>query len=185
MKPYKKIVKKRLGQMLLENGIITSQELEDALKEHQKHKGEGRLFGETLVSLGFASEDEITAAISAQYGIPCLLLEQYEIPPSIIRIVPEEVARKHRCIPLDRMGDMLTLAIVNPLNDEVRKEIEEKTGLTVRCFIVTPRDGVAAIEKNYRAALAAEPVIPPEPREEEEEISTFAIRDDGTVEEAD
>lgn len=187
MKPYKKVVKKRLGQMLLENGIITGRQLEDALEEHKKHRGEGRLFGETLVELGFASEEEITAAISAQYGIPCLFLDQYEIDPSVIDLVPEKLARKYRCIPLDKMGKILTLAIVNPLDDEVRKEIEDATGMTVRCFIVTPADGIAAIDRNYRTRKAAETFTMTEKGEqagEDEAISTFTIRDDGTVEDA-
>ena len=106
MRPYKRVINKKLGQILLENGIISRDDLEEAIK---KQKIDGKLLGEDLVDLGYATEEEITAAVSAQYGIPYLSLEQYEIESSIINLVPEHMAKKHRYIPLDRMGDILTL----------------------------------------------------------------------------
>lgn len=180
MRRYKRVIKKKLGQMLIESGIITKEELDTALAEH---KLGGKLLGETLVDLGSATEEEITAAISAQYGIPYLALDHYEIDPVIIRLVPKQLAVKHRCIPLDRMGDILTLVIDNPLDEEAWKELEEESGVTLRCFTSTSANILDAIKKFYgikipeyvdlEEAMAAE--------DEGKKISTFTISENGLV----
>ena len=156
-------------------------ELEEAVK---KQKSGGKLLGENLVELGYASEEEITAAVSSQYGIPYLSFEQYEFEPSIIRLVPEDLAKKYRCIPMDRMGDVLTLVIDNPLKEAARKELEEKTGLAIRCFMATSTEILAAIKRNYRIKVPEHVDLEGAKKEKEEtKISTFTITENGTMEE--
>lgn len=180
MRRYKRVINKKLGQILIESGIISREELDEAV---QKQKSVGKLFGEVLVDLGYATEEEITAAISAQYGIPYITLDNYEIDPSIIRMMPEYLARKYRCIPLDRMADVLTLVIDNPLDEEAKMEIEEKTGLTIRCFTATSADILASINKYYRIKVPDHIDLDgAEAEVEEEKISTYTIKENGTIE---
>jgi len=91
------------------------------------------------------------------------------------------MARKYRCFPIDRMGDVLTLVIDNPLDEAAKKEIKEKSGLNIRCFIAVSADIIAAIDKHYGVKIP-EHVDLEEAGGEGEKISTYKIRENGTVE---
>ncbi len=95
--PIKRIINKQLGELLVERGVIDSQQLGEALSI-QKEKG--GLIGEILVELGFAKEEDIAQSLTAQYGFPFLPLSNYEIGPDVINIVPARVARQYVLIPI-------------------------------------------------------------------------------------
>lgn len=143
----KRIISKQLGELLIERGIITKGQLENALKV-QKEKG--GLIGQLLVSLGYASEEAIAQALTAQYGFPYLPLENYDIDPEIVKIVPKNVASQFCLIPVDKIGNNLTIAMSNPLNSLAVEDIELISGLCVQIFVGTATDIKKAINKYYR-----------------------------------
>jgi len=144
----KRVITKRIGEVLLERGVITQKELERALA-HQKERG--GLMGQVLIELGFVTEEEIALALTAQYGFPYLPLENYEIDEALTGLVPQEVARQYCLIPIDRIGNALTLAMADPSNVQAIEDVELITKCVVQTFVSTPSDIVKAIEKHYKS----------------------------------
>lgn len=143
----KRLIKKQLGELLIERGVIDKKKLEHALGV-QKEKG--GLIGQVLVDLGYATEEMIAQALTAQYGFPYLPLENYELDHDIIKIVPKNVALQFCLIPIDRIGNNLTIAMSNPLNSLAIEDIELVSGLYVQVFVSTATDINNAIEKYYK-----------------------------------
>jgi type IV pilus assembly protein PilB len=144
---FRKVVDKRLGELLIEQGIIHHEQLETALK-HQKENG--GLIGEVLVQLKYATERDIAQALTAQYGFPYLPLTHYDIDAEVLRVVPGEICREFVLIPIDKIGQSLTIAMANPLDTEAMKKVESLTGCTVQTFVGTTTDIKEAIEKYYK-----------------------------------
>ena len=145
--PIRRIINKQLGELLIERGVLNQRQLDKALTV-QKEKG--GLIGEILVELGFANEEDIAQALTAQYGFPYLPLGNYEINPEIANIVPIRVARQYLLIPIDKIGNNLTLAMSNPLNAQAIEDIELLSGCSVQTFASTASDIKKAIEKYYK-----------------------------------
>jgi hypothetical protein len=145
--PIRKIVNKQLGELLIERGVINQQQLDKALNV-QKEKG--GLIGEVLVELGFAKEEDIPQALTAQYGFPYLPLANYEINPEIVNIIPSRVARQYLLIPVDKVGNNLTLAMSYPLNVHAIEDVELLSGCSIQIFVSTLSDVKGAIEKYYK-----------------------------------
>jgi type IV pilus assembly protein PilB len=143
----RKIVNKQLGDLLLERGILNQQQLDKALTVQKERGG---LLGEILVDLGFAKEEDIAHALTAQYGFPYLPLSNYEINPEIINIVPGRVARQYMLVPIDKIGNNLTLAMSNPLNIQAVEDVELLSGCSVQTFVSTSSDIKRAIAKYYK-----------------------------------
>lgn len=138
---------KQLGELLIELALINKEQLLHAL-EVQKDKG--GLIGQILVDLGYVSEEVIAQAITAQYGFPYLPLENYEIDPEIVKIVPKNVAVQYCLIPVDKIGNNLTISMANPLNSQAVEDIALLSGLYVQLFVSTATDIKKAIEKYYK-----------------------------------
>ncbi len=143
----RKVINKQLGELLIERGVISKLQLDKALNV-QKEKG--GLIGEVLVELGFAKEEDITQALTAQYGFPYLPLANYDINPEIINIIPGRVARQYLIIPVDKVGSNLTLAMSNPLNVHAIEDVELMSGCVIQIFVSTLSDVKGAIEKYYK-----------------------------------
>lgn len=143
----KKIVYKQLGELLVERSIITQAQLEKALATQRE---KGGLFGEILVELKFAREEDIAQALTAQYGFPYLPLNNYDINPEIVNIIPARVARQYVLIPIDKLGNNLTIVMSNPLNIQAIEDVELISGCNVQTFISTSSDIKKAIAKYYK-----------------------------------
>ena len=142
----KKIINKQLGELLIERGIINRKQLEHALKVQ---KDKGGLIGQILVALGHSTEEEIAQAITVQYGFPYLPLKGYEIDPEVIDLIPEHVTRQYGLIPIDKIGDTLTIAMSNPLNIQAIEDIELLTNCSAQVFVSTLTDLTEAINRYY------------------------------------
>jgi len=145
--PIRRIINKELGQLLLERGMLKEDQLNQGLAQ-QKQKG--GLIGEILVELGFVREEDIAQALTAQYGFPYLPLNNYEIDTEVIKIIPSRVARQYLVVPIDKLGNNLTLAMSNPLNIQAIEDVELLTGCTVQTFVSTSSDIKKSIEKYYK-----------------------------------
>lgn len=146
MLPLRKVVNRQLGELLVERKIISKEDLDKAL-EIQKEKG--GLIGDVLVELGLAKEEDIAKALTAQYGFPYLPLSNYEIELEIIKTIPKNVCLQYCLIPIDKIGNNLTLSMGNPLNSQAVEDIEEIAKCSVQVFVSTPTDIRNAIKKYY------------------------------------
>ncbi len=143
----------QIGELLIKENYITSDQLDTALK-HQRAHG-GRL-GSILINLGFVDDDDITAALSKQYGVPSINLAYFEIDPSVIKLIPVEVAQKYLVIPLSRVGSTLTIATADPTNVFAMDDIKFITGFNVEPVVATEASITEALEKYYGTPHAIE-----------------------------
>src|SRR5688500_5627044 len=136
----------KLGETLLKDNLITPQQLKEAL-DFQRLNG-GRL-ASTLVRLGMLSDEEATAVLSRQYGVPSVNLDLFEVDQAAVALVPQETAERYSVLPLSRVGATLTLAMVDPTNVFAIDDIKFMTGLSVEPVVVSETTLTAAIKKNY------------------------------------
>jgi type IV pilus assembly protein PilB len=136
----------KLGEILVKENLITGDQLKQAL-EHQKSNG-GRL-GNSLVKLGFLSDDEVTAVLSRQYGVPSINLAYFEVDPNVVKLVPMETALKYQVLPLSRVGSSLTLAMVDPTNVFAMDDIKFMTGFNIEPVVASETAISDAIKKHY------------------------------------
>lgn len=127
-----RLVKKRLGEMLVEQGLLSNEQVQDALRmQHQS----GLLFGETLVQNKLITEEKIVAVLVNQFGIPYILPTQYQISKDLLEIFEPVMMRRYQFVPMDSIGSVLVIAIAGSLTEEVLKEIEGQTGCTLQLFL--------------------------------------------------
>src|SRR5437667_629017 len=138
----------RIGELLLKEKRITPDQLQQALN-HQKANG-GKL-GFNLVKMGIVKDDEITSLLSKQYGVPSINLTQFEIDPTVIKLVPPETAHKYQVIPLSRTGATLTIAMTDPTNVFAMDDIKFMTGYNVEPVVASEAAVIEAISRYYPA----------------------------------
>jgi type IV pilus assembly protein PilB len=136
----------KLGEILIKEKVISSEQLKQAL-EFQKTNG-GRL-GYALVKLGFLSDDEVTAVLSRQYGVPSINLAYFEVDPNVIKLIPMETAMKYQILPLSRVGSSLTVAMVDPTNVFAMDDIKFMTGFNIEPVVASEAAIGEAIKKHY------------------------------------
>src|SRR5437899_954483 len=142
----------RIGELLLKEKRISPDQLQQALS-HQKSNG-GKL-GLNLVKMGFVKDDDLTALLSRQYGVPSINLAQFAIDPTIIKLIPLETAQKYQVIPLSRAGATLTIAMTDPTNVFAMDDIKFMTGYNVEPVVASETAVIEAIQRYYPAAAKA------------------------------
>src|ERR1700736_3095319 len=136
----------RLGEILVKDSLISAHQLKQAL-EYQKKSG-GRL-GTCLVKMGLVSDDDITAVLSRQYGVPSINLKFYEVDPVVIKLVPQETAIRYQIVPRARVGSTLTIAMTDPTNVFAMDDIKFMTGFNVEPVVASESAIADAIAKFY------------------------------------
>jgi type IV pilus assembly protein PilB len=144
----------RIGELLLKEKRITPEQLQQALN-HQKANG-GKL-GFNLVQMGFVKDEEITALLSKQYGVPSINLTQFEIDLAVIKLIPAETAQKYQIVPLSRAGATLTIAMTDPTNVFAMDDIKFMTGYNVEPVVASETAVIEAIQRYYPAGSVKAP----------------------------
>ncbi len=139
----------RIGELLLKEKRITPEQLQEALN-YQRANG-GKL-GFNLIKLGYVKDEEITALLSKQYGVPSIALAQFEVDPAVIKLVPADTAQKYQIVPLSRSGATLTIAMTDPTNVFAMDDIKFMTGYNVEPVVASETAVIAAIAKYYGVA---------------------------------
>ena len=139
----------RIGELLLKEKRITPEQLQEALN-YQRQNG-GKL-GYNLIKLGYVKDEEITALLSKQYGVPSIALTQFEIDPAVVKLVPAETALKYQIVPLSRAGATLTIAMTDPTNVFAMDDLKFMTGYNVEPVVASETAVVDAIQKYYGKA---------------------------------
>ena len=143
----------KLGELLLKENMVSPQQLQEALN-HQKLNG-GKL-GKAFVALGFVKDEEITALLSRQYGVPSINLDHFEVDPAIIKIIPAETSRKYQVLPLSRSGATLTIAMADPTNVFAMDDIKFMTGYNVEPVVASEGALEDAIDRYYGSMRSLE-----------------------------
>jgi type IV pilus assembly protein PilB len=136
----------KLGDLLLKAKLITQEQLEAALKSQRE---EGGKMGEALVRVGAVTENDITETLSQQFGVPSIDLASFEIDPSVIKIVPGDVARKYGVLPVNKTGATLTIAMGDPTNVFAMDDIKFMTGYNVEPVVASEVALRKAIDRHY------------------------------------
>jgi len=137
---------RRLGDLLVADGLITDEQLRTALAEQ---RGTGEKLGSILVRLNLVNEEQLTGFLSRQYGIPSITLSQLDVDQELLRLVPAQIAKKYEVLPIRRVGDSLALAMADPTNVFALDDVAFMTNLKV-LPLVAPQAAIRkAIDRFY------------------------------------
>lgn len=137
----------RLGELLLRSQIVTGAQLEAARNEQRKSGG--RLSGQ-LTKLGFVREQDMTNFLSRQFGVPSVRLEEIEsISPDVIRLIPRDKAVKHTCLPINRVGQTLVVAMGDPTDMFAIDDLKFMTGYNIEVVVAGEQAIMDAIDRYY------------------------------------
>ncbi|HLJ85862.1 MAG TPA: type IV-A pilus assembly ATPase PilB [Candidatus Angelobacter sp.] len=138
----------RLGDLLVREKVITSEQLDKALRA-QRDAGPSARLGSVLVQLGYVNDEEVTNFLSRQYGVPAINLQYFEIDSTVVKLIPEDTAKRYQILPLSRVGASLTIAMVDPTNVFAMDDIKFMTGFNIEPVVASESAIMDAIEKAY------------------------------------
>ncbi|MDD5449475.1 MAG: GspE/PulE family protein [Candidatus Omnitrophica bacterium] len=148
--------RKSLGESLVEAGILTAEQL----KQAEADEGySGQRLRDTLVRLGFIAEEDLVTFLSDKLGLPRIDLANYIIDPKIVELVSEELARKYQVIPVLKIGNRLTCAMLDPWDIFAMDEIRAKTDMIIEPAIATAAEIRRALDEYYGAKGSMEDLI--------------------------
>lgn len=139
----------RIGEILIDKGILTREQLDKALEEQKKHKSDKKRIGSYLTELGYTTEENITNALGMQFNLPVMHLDGLRIKPELLDYIPESVARKFNVIPLFKVANELTIAISDPTDIHLIDIISSESKSKVIPVIAPYSEISSAIDKNY------------------------------------
>ena len=148
--------KKRLGDLLVEAGTITQDQLTQALNV-QKTEKKGQRLGDVLMDLGFTDEKQIVKALCSQLKLQPVDLSNIRIPEEITKLTEEAVLRKHNLIPFqfhEKNPNVIKVAMSDPLDIRAMDDISIITGCQVERYVAATSDIAAAIDRYYGNAEA-------------------------------
>lgn len=153
---------KRIGELLVEGGVLSQSQLEQALFAQRK---DGRKLGQLLVELGLVSEIQVTQTLSRQLSVPWVSLYHVDFSRSLLNLVPRETAEKYCLIPIfvrrvRKQGETLYVAMDDPTNEAAIQEVTNAASLPVKPMIACPSDVRAAIRVYYLGEAAPAPPAP-------------------------
>jgi len=151
--------KKRLGDFLLQAGLIDQEKLEEAIVLQRVSK---ERLGRVLVKLGYVTEEDIAQTLSQQLRIPYLSFSDHILDKKMILLVPEGVARNYLLVPVSKKDKVLTVAMVDPLNILAIDELSIRTRLTIEPVIAPEEDIKRAIDELYGGSFMAKSETAPD-----------------------
>jgi type IV pilus assembly protein PilB len=138
---------KRMGEILIEQGILMPHQLEAALEKQKTEPG--KLLGQILADLRFVTEDDILSALAAQFRIPYLDVSGLMPAKSLSHILNKEFAMKNKCLPVSKNEDVLSVAVCDPTNERVIQDMKTACGLEIRLFVAHTAHIEEAIKRCY------------------------------------
>lgn len=151
-----KVQRKRIGDILVETGVVTPQQLAEALAQQRRTR---ERLGRVLVDIGAATEKQIAQALAAQLDLPLVNLAAVRIDPNAVKLIPEVLARKRRVLPLQLDGGQLVVAVADPLDVFALDDVGIAARRPVKPVVAVESEVVAAIERAYGMGAAAQAVL--------------------------
>ncbi|EEG78350.1 GspE/PulE family protein [Dethiobacter alkaliphilus] len=178
MKQYK--MQDLLGKRLVEERVITPEQLDEALQHRDLKKGEKGLLGKILVKLGYCSEEDVARVVAERAGVPFLSLESYPVDPAAMVSVTAEAARRYHALPIDVSEDQkLVVAMQQPLDILALDDLRVLTGYDIQPVVVTDSELEAAIQNYSQTSVGVEQDLGEEGSVEEVEDDAYTA-DEGT-----
>jgi type IV pilus assembly protein PilB len=140
------MVRKKIGEMLIEAGLLTERQLRTALSEQRRWGG---TLGRALIDERFVTEADLLSVLSRQFNLPIIDLDQLAIAQGVLDLVPAEIARELTVVPFAQAGKSLDVAMVDPTNVGVIDELRIRTHLTIRPHLAGPKNLERALTKYY------------------------------------
>jgi len=147
---------KRIGDLLVKENLLSQDQLAKAKDEARRS---GQRLGAQISKLGYLQETELNDFVAKQYGVPAIDLEEFEIDPAVIRLIPEDVATKHQILPVNRAGSTLIIATADPSNIFAIDDIKFLTGYNVEVVVATEEALKRSIDRYYDQSSSLEDVI--------------------------
>jgi type IV pilus assembly protein PilB len=135
---------KQLGQILIEQGLITQEQLEKALEEHRSSP---KSLGRVLIDMGLIREQDLVRALSEQVGLEFVDLTEYSVEAVAVTLLPEQLARRYRALPIAERDGKLLVAMSDPANVYALDDIRAITNREVQPVVATASDIEQAIRK--------------------------------------
>ena len=148
--------KRPLGERLLAAGVISRPQLDLALREGRR---QGKMLGESLVALGFVTAEALTSSLADEANSEVIDVATTVVDDAVLALVPHELAKRHRALPLRRDGDSLTVVLSNALNVVAIDALERATGLRLEVATAPDADLIDAIERHYAHRSSIEETI--------------------------
>ncbi|SMF65762.1 type IV pilus assembly protein PilB [Paenibacillus barengoltzii] len=139
-------IKKRLGELLLESGIITEQQLQAALEEQQRTR---KKLGDVLLAQGVLTEHQLIEVLEFQLGIPHVTLSRFQIDTKLSQVIPEQMARRYQVLPIRVDGRKLMVAMADPLDLFIIDDLRMSTGFTIEPAIISRGELQRGIARLY------------------------------------
>ncbi|MGB5920614.1 MAG: ATPase, T2SS/T4P/T4SS family [Syntrophobacteria bacterium] len=140
--------RKRLGEILRDEGLISEEQLQAALERQKTEKG--LRIGEVLVAMGAVTAEDVAQAIWQQRQIPYVDLDNYALDPKVIELVPERIARAYLALPIFKIGNALTVAMADPFNLIAVDDLRSRTGCEIETVISTEDKIEKCLDHYYR-----------------------------------
>ena len=148
--------KRRLGELLIETGLLSKAKLQEALR---LQRNTGKRLGQVLIDMGFISEEEMAFALAMQLKIPFVDLRDLSIDEEVMEIIPESLCRRFMCIPIERLNNVLHVAMADPLDLNMIKELQFVTGFSVQPAISTATQIMECIQEYYQPEQSLAEVV--------------------------
>jgi hypothetical protein len=144
LEDLQKMGRKRLGGILMSEGLVTPEQVTEAL---EIQKDTGKMLGEVLVQLGYITEYNLAKSLATQFQFPYINPASYQVDRAILEMLPVEMYYKYIFIPLDRFGNLIIVAMAGLLPEDVVHDIKKRTGCDLRIYISTAQDVRAVLER--------------------------------------
>jgi type IV pilus assembly protein PilB len=143
------MAQRRLGQILVDLGYLNEDQLWDILEEQKQSPGE--VIGQVAVRIGLVTQDQVTEALAEQWGMPVVNLDETNIPPKVLELVPETMASIYKIMPVSLKDNVLTVAMADPQNVAALDDLRNFLGYDVRGAVSTMAAVEASIARHYAA----------------------------------
>jgi len=171
---------RRLGQILVDLGFITDDQLETLLEEHQANPGV--LIGKFAESQGLINEEQLAQALAEQWGMQVVQLADIVVPPNVLGLVTETMAQMYRIVPIAFRDGTLTIAMCDPQNLSISDELRTFLGYEIRAVVATERDVLKALDRYYAASSeSVESLVSDMDADEELAAAAAAAGKDGPI----
>lgn len=150
------MARKKLGEMLIEAGVLDEARLRSALADQRRW---GRSLGKTLVEMKLIAEDELVRVLGKQLGLPAVDLDKFVIPDSVTSLIPDELARQHQIVAFDQQMKFLDVAMVDPTNLGIIDELRIRTQMNIRPYLCGPRMIERALSRYHGGTVRSDIAI--------------------------
>ncbi len=146
----------RIGELLVRENLLSAEQLQKAQREAS---AKGQRLGAQITKLGLLEESELTEFVAKQYGVPSIDLDEFEVDPEVVALIPEDVAIKHNVVPVNRAGSTLILATADPSNIYALDDIKFLTGYNIQAVVASEEAIKRGIEKYYDQSTLLDDVM--------------------------